>query len=524
MALHAPANSRHDGGGTHPWLPSRSTRGRLAALAAACLLLGMLVGSAGPAAAGSPASTDWNYIPLNVPVQLTTDGSVPNGVPLCRSSSLGSIICYTPSFIKNAYEFPSTASLDGTGQTIVIVDAFGSPTVESDLALFDAVFGIPAPPSFTIFCGDSPTPYDTSTCPKVPITANPKHAVFSWEIETSLDVQYAHAMAPGANIVLDVAATSSGNAINAAEAAAIAAYPGAVFSQSFGIPEIFITANNGQVLQANKNYAAGVAKGDTFFASAGDTGATFGTSIAMSNFPASNPKNTNVTGTQGMPYIPTGTLEPCPTSTPFSCTTGLSAFHGPCVLGRTVPPNCVPDGYGAAGDAILGSDFTTCAASGPCGEQVWNEPAFASATGGAPSLLFGVPSYQAGLGLTARGPDVDYNAAIEGGVLVVYGGFGSPVLFIVGGTSAGSPQWAGIAAVANQARANLGKGPIGEINPILYSIYHSARYATDFHDIRVGNDQLVGTPIGYPAGTGYDLASGIGTPIVDQLIVDLAAS
>jgi len=139
-------------------------------------------------------------------------------------------------------------------------------------------------------------------------------------------------------------------------------------------------------------------------------------------------------------------------------------------------------------------------------------------------LLFGVASYQAGLGLTARGPDVAYNAAIDGGVLVVYGGFGSPVFFIVGGTSAGSPQWAGIAALANQARANVSKGPIGDLNPTLYSIYHSARYATDFHDITVGNDQLVGSSVGFSAGAGYDVASGIGSPVVDQLIVDLAAA
>ena len=78
--------------------------------------------------------------------------------------------------------------------------------------------------------------------------------------------------------------------------------------------------------------------------------------------------------------------------------------------------------------------------------------------------------------------------------------------------------------MANQARASLGKGPIGDLNPVLYSIYHSARYATDFHDITVGNDQLVGSSVGFSAGTGYDLASGIGSPIVDQLVVDLAAS
>ncbi len=457
---------------------------------------------------GTGAGTgDFNYSVSPIVLQLGPLGPntvLPQGIPLCRSASLGSIVCYTPNFVKKAYHFPSTATLDGTGQTIVIVDAFGSPTIASDLALFDAVFGIPAPPSFTIFCGNSPTPYDTSTCPNVNINnANP-HGEFGWTIETSLDVEYAHAMAPGANIVLVVAATNSGNAINEAIAAAIVAYPGAIFSQSFGIPEIFIHNNNGQINQGQANYANGVAVGDTFLASAGDTGADFGFGVAMSNFPASDLHNTAVTGTQGLPFNATGTLTPCPTSAPASCTSGLSTYHGPCVLGRTIPPNCVPDGYG--------------------GEQVWNEPSFGVATGGAPSILFGVPSYQSGLGLSARGPDVDYNAAINGGVLVVYGGFGTPVLFIVGGTSAGSPQWAGIIALVNQARAGLSKGPIGDLNPYLYAIYHSASYSSDFHDITVGNDQLVGSSVGFSAGAGYDLASGIGSPIVDNLVADLAAA
>src|SRR3989454_6603095 len=430
----------------------------------------------------------------------------PNGLPLCKSASLGSIVCYTPSFIKKSYEYPSIATLNGAGQTIVIVDAFGSPTVASDLALFDAVFGIPAPPSFTIFCGNSPTPFDPTTCPQVNINNNPKHGVFSWTIETSLDVQYAHAMAPGANIVLVVASTSSGNAINDAETAAIAAFPGAVFSQSFGIPEIFCKtqANNCQLGQAQTNYANGVAKGDTFFASTGDTGATFGFSTPMGNFPASDIHNTGVSGTEGLPYLAPGTLTPCTTPTPFSCTTGLAAFHGPCPIGRTTTPLCVPDGYG--------------------NEQVWNEPIFGAATGGAQSLLIGVPSYQAGLGLSSRGPDVAYNAAVDGGVLTVFSGFGFPALFFTGGTSAGSPQWAGITALANQARASAGKGPIGDLNPVLYSIYHSARYHNDFHDITVGNNQLAGTPVGYAATPGYDLATGLGTPDASQLIVDLVAA
>jgi subtilase family serine protease len=125
-------------------------------------------------------------------------------------------------------------------------------------------------------------------------------------------------------------------------------------------------------------------------------------------------------------------------------------------------------------------------------------------------------------GLDVRAtPDVAYNAALNGGVLVVQ----LPFIFLVGGTSAGSPQWAGIFALANEARANLGKGPIGPANPALYQIYgNSSKYAADFHDITVGDNTLDGAPVpGYSATTGYDLATGIGTPDAAKLIADLAA-
>jgi len=493
-------------------------------------VLAVLVSTIGvlPAEASTTRSpsTDWTYIPMNVSLQLTADMAAPNGIPLCTSASYGTLICYTPRSLKKAYSFPSTATLDGAGQTIVIVVAFGSPTIASDLARFDAFFGFPDPPSFTIFCGNSKKPFDPASCPQIPLTA-PGHNLIGWGEETSLDVEYAHAMAPGANIVLDVAASGRGNAINDAEAAAIAQYPGAIFTQSFGVPEIYVTggSNNSQLIQAQRNYAAGVAKGDTFFAAAGDTGADSGFGTAMSLFPASDPHNTSVTGTQGMPYIATGDLQPCPSSTPFGCSTGLLALHGPCILSSNFTGNCAYDGYGGGPTTnVLMSGTPTCGSVGGCGEQVWNEPGFEVATGGAQSLLFGVPSYQNGLGLTARGPDVDYNAALNGGAYVVYSGFGFPAFFTVGGTSAGSPQWAAITALANQARANLGKGPIGDLNPVLYSIYHSARYTTDFHDITVGNNQLVRSLIGYSATPGYDAASGMGTPVVDQLIIDLAAA
>jgi subtilase family serine protease len=149
---------------------------------------------------------------------------------------------------------------------------------------------------------------------------------------------------------------------------------------------------------------------------------------------------------------------------------------------------------------------------------VWNEPVFSAATGGAPSVLFSLPSYQSGLGLTTRTtPDVSYDAAINGGVLVYYTALGTPIWFIVGGTSAGSPQWASIVALANQLKG----APLGFLNPTLYQVGCSGNYRQDFHDITVGNNRLVGTPVGFSASTGWDAASGWGTPNVANLIADL---
>ena len=391
----------------------------------------------------------------------------------------GTLVCYDPAFIRSAYNFPT--ALDGTGQTIVIVDAYGSPTIASDLALFDLVFGIPPPPSFTIVCPGG------HGCPKLnPNLINPSsnnlHSVFSWTIETSLDVEYAHAMAPGANIVLDVASSSSGSDINTAESAVIPAYPGAIMSQSFGTPEYLIHNDNAQVQQAEKNYATATADGWTLFASAGDFGATNGIATPNPSFPSSDPLVTAVGGTQGNPY---------------------------------------PGGL-AAGSCPTTGD--TCSTSVYGGEQVWNEPAFGAAGGGAPSALFPTPSFQSGLGLTSRTtPDVSYNAAVNGGVLVVWSacpsciGATGPVFFIVGGTSAGSPQWAAITAIAEQSAGHS----LGTLNPAIYAIGASARYASDFHDITTGNNQLAGTPVGYSATTGWDDATGMGTPNVSNLIPDL---
>jgi len=434
----------------------------------------------------------------------------PQGIPFCHSG----LVCYTPQFIKSAYNFPTT--LDGSGQTIVIVDAYGSPTIAQDLATFDAVFGLPAPPSFTVICppGGCPTPSIGAASANAHKGGNP-HGVLSWSFETSLDVEYAHAMAPGANIVLAVAMSSSGNDINAIESKVIPMFPGAIMSQSFGIPEAAVHGNNIQFAQADQNYREAMALGWTVFASAGDSGATNGYATPNAGFPASDPYLTSVGGTMGDPYLK-GPFNGagCTTST---CSAGLALYDnstGACLgHGSSLIFTCSPNGYG--------------------GEQVWNEPAYAApgnlATGGgAPSSIFPTPSYQSGLGLSSRTvPDVSYNAAIDGGVLVPWSAYpqaygypaGTTLLFVVGGTSAGSPQWAAIAALANQAAGQS----LGFLNPALYAIGHGGHYGADFHDITVGNNQLTGTPVGFSAATGWDDATGWGTPNVSNLIPDLVS-
>jgi subtilase family serine protease len=163
------------------------------------------------------------------------------------------------------------------------------------------------------------------------------------------------------------------------------------------------------------------------------------------------------------------------------------------------------------------------------GEQVWNElmPDFSfpgAATGGAPSAVFKAPFWQLGItGEKMRAePDVSYNAALNGGVVVVMGGRHG----VVGGTSAAAPQWAAIVALANEARGRQGRPPLGLATPQLYMLARDrSDYRQDFHDITTGNNALFGDLYGFPgfdAGRGYDLPTGLGTPVVSNLIKDLA--
>lgn len=445
--------------------------------------------------------------------------------PYCPVSGNLLLMCYTPADLKAAYNYPK--NLDGSGSTIVIIDAFGSPTVQSDLNTFDAQFGIPNT-KIQIVC-------QNDVCP----TFNYSNGdMLGWSDEIALDTQYSHAMAPGAHIVLFVADSDGDLALEQAAAQAVQMFPHSIISQSFGDPELdmlqhtcFLTTNTPNDLctqsYVQKTLAVGEAaykqaasEGTTVFASAGDWGADnsvlcleyqfnpCGFTSENPAYPSSSPWVTAVGGTQGNPYY-LNTTAVCKGH--GACSTGLVTFKNTkaCQLNSRNPTStasCIPVGYG--------------------GEQTWNEPAFYAATGGAPSLIFGVPNYQKGLGLLARAtPDVTYNAAVSGGVFVYWSVISSQAgFYIFGGTSAGSPQWSAIAALADQYAAMQGKSSIGFINPALYEIgSNPAMYQNDFHDITVGNNIVFGSPanVGYSAGPGWDDATGWGTPNVANLIPDL---
>ncbi|MGB8542418.1 MAG: S53 family peptidase [Candidatus Acidiferrales bacterium] len=423
--------------------------------------------------AGTVSAQDFVYPIHTLHVQVSGPSTPPDCVAL---NSRETLICYSPAMIRAAYNYSATfegITLDGAGQTIAIVEAYGSPAMvpttspdysTSDLAIFDRTFAIPDPPSFSIVC-------PTLGCPVFSDTQNDE---VRWAIETSLDVEWAHAMAPGASIVLVVAATGAASDINAAVQSAITLPGVSVISQSFGQPESLIRPDNAEVVQAHANYEQAQLNGITVLASAGDRGATDGSTRPNATYPASDPLVTAVGGTEGLPY-PGGLL--------------------------------ASDGYG--------------------GEQVWNEAdrknGIIGATGGAVSSLFPLPSFQQGLSLTSRTiPDVSYNAASDGGVLVHLSALlGRSGWYVGGGTGAGAPQWAAIIAMANQMSVLMGKEPLGYINPALYALAQGATAANDFHDITIGDNQLFGTLFGFPATPGYDLATGWGTPNVASLVSDL---
>ncbi len=405
----------------------------LAVIGAAVLAAGAAGATSSTSSTGVPYTANPSYV-----FGFTTPSTVAQFPTPSQCVSAFGFACYTPSEIRTAYDVPRSAT--GAGQTIVIVDAYGSPTIRHDLAVFDSEFGLSAPTLNIIYPGGSPT-------------YNPlqSHQEANWAFETSLDVEWAHAIAPAATIDLVVAANNAGNVLNNAQQYAVDNHLGNVMSDSFGFPEGGVNGNNGQVSQAHAIYQQAQAEKMTVLVSSGDFGANNQLSFVNASYPASDPLVTSVGGTNL-----------------FVGDTG--AYRSETVWNDTDPALC-PFGCSAG---VFG------------------------ATGGAPSLLFSGRSTS----------DVGYNASVYTAVMTYISFPGvDPGFYFTGGTSEGSPQWAGIVADADQAAGHA----LGYLDPALF-----AAPSADFHDVTVGENGFFGP--GEQAGPGYDMPTGLGSPDVAKLI------
>jgi subtilase family serine protease len=433
-------------------------------LAASALALGTTFAAGSAASAAGTDGSDIVYTVHPLTKQFST-GTKPGALPTPSQcvARIG-LACYTPALIRKAYDIPD--GWTGKGQRIVVVDAYGSPTVRADLDVFSQTFGLPKADLNVYYPGGAP---QTSTAHR----GQP----LNWAGETSLDVQWAHAIAPDATINLVVAPNNYGNALNVAVRYAVDHDLGDVLSMSYGADEAAIKGkgNNVQLQQSHANFAAAAAKGISLFASSGDDGASNGGPALAAGYPASDPLVTAVGGTNL-----------------FASDTG--AYEGETVWG----------------------DEASCAVHQPFGCTLGP----IGATGGAPSTVFPVPAYQAGVNGNAMRTtsDVSYNASVYTSVFVYEGFNANPDdngFYFYGGTSSGSPQWAAIGALADQQAGHR----LGALNPALYAIGTGATHALAFHDVTSGNNAWHGP--GLDAKVGYDDPTGLGSPDVSNLVGQL---
>jgi hypothetical protein len=379
---------------------------------------------------------------------------------------------YSPSQIRHAYGFDiagfsNGVTADGFGQTIAIVDAYNDPKITSDLASFDQQFGLTAPPIMKVVNQTGGTALPATDA--------------GWSGEIALDVEWAHAVAPAANILLVEANSSSLTDLMTAVDYARKAANVSVVSMSWGGSEFFSWDGSeftGQTQYDSYFTTPAGHQGVTFVAAAGDSGAQGGV-----EWPASSPNVLSVGGT--------------------------SLF---------------------VADQTPGTYYT---------ESSWD------GTSGGFSQVEGAPAYQSNVQTSqARTtPDVAYDADPNTGFAVydsvAYQGMSG--WQVVGGTSAGAPQWAGLVAIADQGRTMAARGTLDgatQTLPALYSLYPSqtangptyGQYTADFHDVIDSGGhsgwhwRWGGFGFSNPATAGYDLSTGLGTPEAGALIGALAAT
>ncbi len=455
---------------------------------AAALIVSLIHAASSAAGTRSVATPFVKIGPQAIPVETAGPSSASNyGLFRCQVG-LSSHTCYDPYQIRHAYNVDAliNAGLDGRGKTIVIIDAYQSPNIVEQLNVFNNWYGLPslnglgssADPRLGTFTQIAPY----GLTPFVPGDPN----MTGWAEEISLDVLWAHAIAPGANIVLVLATSNQDGDIYSATKYAVDHNLGDVISQSFGENESCVDPK--LLAREHQMFADATTKNITIFASSGDNGAAQQTCDGNSwvqavSSPASDPLVTAVGGTE------------------------LHAA-GYCltVLGCNPAAKPAPGTYE--------------------GEIVWNEPGI-GAGGGGFSVVYDEPSYQQGTihgGKQLGVPDVSYNAAVLHGVLTYLNIPGIPAgFYLFGGTSAGSPQWAAITAIADEKAGY----DLGFINKALFHIGHAqSHYSVSFNDVISGNNSIVlldnqNNPVsiqGFSAGPGWDPTTGLGSPSADQLV------
>jgi subtilase family serine protease len=435
--------------------------------------------------------------PQAVAANVTANIKPNYGLRTCQLVGYTNGACYDPYQMRTAYGIDKliAAGFTGKGKTIVIVDAFQSPRIVDQLNVFDSFYGLPGLNGLGA-ASDATLGTFTQVAPDglIPFDGGDDNMV-GWAEEISLDVLWAHAIAPGANITLVLSQTNDDASMLSATKYAVDHNLGDVISQSFGEDESCVDSN---IMKAEHAlFAQATNKHMTLLASSGDDGVAQATCNGDSyhkaaSSPATDPLVTAVGGTE---------LH--------------AAFY--CLASRDCDPAANP-APGTYQDEIT-----------------WNENSIGiGASGGGFSVLYKAPYFQtlALKGKKQRGePDVSYNAAVMHGVLTWLdipgpNPDGSEDLqgwYRFGGTSAGSPQWAAIVAIADQ---KAGKR-LGFINQALYLYSISpSKYAALFHDITSGDnsadvydssDTEIYIP-GFNAVKGWDAATGLGSPKVDALV------
>jgi subtilase family serine protease len=411
--------------------------------------------------------------------------------------------CYSPAQMEQVYGLKPLyrRGFDGRGRTIIIVDPYGSPTIGTDLAYFDKKTGLSAPPHFRVIAPEGPIPPFPVIDPHH-ITAYDRERIVKAG-ETTGDVEVAHEIAPGANILLvetPVSETAKGGgfaAMMAAEQYAFKHNMGDVVSQSFSLAEQ--NFGRARIMRLRYPYRTAFKDHVSVFGATNDNGVSAvqrsGTSLyhdRVVQWPASDPLVTGVGGTD---------------------------IHLDAAGDRIAPDTAWNDTWNP-----FVADLT----------EACHAPPFAWAGSGGLSTIFKRPAYQDGIRNLIGGhralPDISMNAAISDGILLYSSWQGAGVWGEGGGgTSASTPEFAAIIAIADQ----MAHKRLGLINPYLYKL--ERRHAPGIVDIGHGTntvsfheDQLNHTgPIitvrGYHARRGYDLVTGVGTPNAARLVPEIVA-